>query len=58
MKLHDTALQPGWLPPIMMEEAPGYDRHAYLRPWRYFRFYVLHEARSNRTCWLPEGYDQ
>lgn len=39
------------------EEPQAYDTHAYLRPWRYFRFYMLYEPKSGRTCWLPEGYD-
>ena len=38
------------------DEATQYDRHDYLRPWRYFRFYMLYESNSRRTCWLPEGY--
>jgi len=57
MKANETALTPGWLPPAVEEEVAGYDRHAYLRPWRYFRFFVLYEPMSNRSCWLPEGYD-
>ena len=39
------------------EETTEYDRHGYLRPWRYFRFYMLYEPNSRRTCWLPEGYE-
>jgi hypothetical protein len=58
MKQNEMVLQESLFPPIMAEEAPSFDRHAYLRPWRYFRFYVLYEPASRRTCWLPEGYDQ
>jgi hypothetical protein len=42
---------------LVTEELAEYDRHAYLRPWRYFRFYMLYEPSSRRTCWLPEGYE-
>ncbi len=38
------------------EEPIPYDRHEYLRPWRYFRFYMLYEPHEKKTCWLPEGY--
>jgi hypothetical protein len=58
MKQEQLSLQETWFPPMMVEEASGFDRNAYLRPWRYFRFYVLHEPTSRRTCWLPEGFDQ
>ena len=42
---------------VVTEEPTEYDRHGYLRPWRYFRFYMLYEPNSGRTCWLPEGYE-
>ena len=42
---------------VVAEEPTEYDRHGYLRPWRYFRFYMLYEPNSRRTCWLPEGYE-
>ena len=42
---------------MLAEDHPEYDRHDYLRPWRYFRFYMLYEPVSRRTCWLPEGYE-
>ena len=58
MKQQHLVLQETCFPPMMVEEAPGFDRHAYLRPWRYFRYYVLFEPTSRRTCWLPEGFDQ
>ena len=28
----------------------------YLRPNRYFRFYLFKERETNTTCWLPEGF--
>jgi len=34
----------------------GNDRLAYLRPSRYFHFYMFYEPEFCRTCWLPEGY--
>jgi hypothetical protein len=42
---------------VITEEPTEYDRHGYLRPWRYFRFYMLYDPKSKRTCWLPEGYE-
>jgi len=42
---------------VIIEEPTDYDRHGYLRPWRYFRFYMLYDPNSRRTCWLPEGYE-
>jgi hypothetical protein len=42
---------------VITEEPTEYDRHGYLRPWRYFRFYMLYDPNSRRTCWLPEGYE-
>jgi len=33
------------------------ERMRYLCPSRYFRFFMFYERASNRTCWLPEGYD-
>jgi hypothetical protein len=42
---------------VITEEPTDYDRHGYLRPWRYFRFYMLYDPNSRRTCWLPEGYE-
>ncbi len=42
---------------VVTEEPTEYDRHGYLRPWRYFRFYMLYEPNARKTCWLPEGYE-
>lgn len=57
-KPHAVTVQSNASPLLLVaEDPPVYDAHAYLRPWRYFRFYMLHEPKSNRTCWLPEGYD-
>lgn len=58
MKYEPLALEETCFPPIMMEQASGFDRNAYLRPWKYFRFYVLFEPESRKTCWLPEGFEQ
>ena len=33
------------------------ERMRYLCPSRYFRFFMFHEPKAKRTCWLPEGYD-
>lgn len=38
-------------------EYSAFERLRYLCPSRYFRYYMLFEARDNATCWLPEGYD-
>ena len=32
------------------------DRLSYLRPNRYFKFYLFREKDGNTTCWLPEGF--
>jgi len=32
------------------------DRLDYLRPNRYFRFYLFREKHTDITCWLPEGF--
>jgi len=32
------------------------DDRAYLRPNRYFRFFLFKEKEGSRTCWLPDGY--
>ncbi|MBU0628553.1 MAG: hypothetical protein KKC75_05150 [Nanoarchaeota archaeon] len=32
------------------------DIYAYLRPNRYFKFYLLSERNGTTTCWLPEGF--
>jgi len=38
-------------------EEPEYvDRHGYLRPGRYFHFYLLYEPIAGKSCWLPDGY--
>jgi len=37
---------------VMMNE----DRLDYLRPNRYFRFYLFREKQTDITCWLPEGF--
>ena len=31
-------------------------RTGYLRPNRYFRFYLFREKDGPRTCWLPDGF--
>jgi len=28
----------------------------YLRPNRYFKFYLFRQKGGNTTCWLPEGF--
>ncbi len=38
------------------EERTFVDRHGYLRPGRYFHFYLLYEPKARRSCWLPDGY--
>ena len=39
-------------------EATVTERLNYLRPSRYFHQYLLKDPKSNRTCWLPEGYQR
>jgi len=31
-------------------------KHEYLRPNRYFRFFLFKEKLNGTTCWLPEGF--
>jgi hypothetical protein len=57
MKKPDEIAQNQLILGAVAEEPVEYDRHGYLRPWRYFRFYMLYEPNSRRTCWLPEGYE-
>ncbi len=57
MKKPDETAQNQLILGAVSEEPTEYDRHGYLRPWRYFRFYMLYEPNSRRTCWLPEGYE-
>ena len=40
-----------------LDEPSALKRLQYLCPSRYFRFFMFHEPRAKRTCWLPEGYD-
>ena len=39
-----------------LEDPTFCDRHGYLRPGRYFHFYLLYEPTAGKTCWLPDGY--
>ena len=41
-----------------IKQASAVERLRYLTPSRYFRFFMLHERVSRKTCWLPEGYTQ
>lgn len=31
-------------------------RFSYLRPNRYFKFYLFRAREGDQTCWLPEGF--
>ena len=31
-------------------------RFSYLRPNRYFKFYLFRQKKGAMTCWLPEGF--
>ncbi len=31
-------------------------RLSYLRPNRYFKFYLFRQKKGAMTCWLPEGF--
>jgi len=57
MKKPDEMVQSQLELGVITEMPVDYDRHGYLRPWRYFRFYMLYDPNSRRTCWLPEGYE-
>ena len=42
---------------IEMEQTePVEGRLSYLRPNRYFKFYLFREKSGGTTCWLPEGF--
>ncbi len=38
------------------EDRAMVDRYGYLRPGRYFHFYLLYEPTTGKSCWLPDGY--
>lgn len=38
--------------PSKDEEKPN----SYLRPNRYFKFYLFRQKKGATTCWLPEGF--
>lgn len=42
---------------VTREESPSaFERLKHLCPSRYFRYYMLFERTTRRTCWLPEGF--
>ncbi|MBU1136314.1 MAG: hypothetical protein KJ559_02290 [Nanoarchaeota archaeon] len=42
------------LPPEYGEDEK--DKYEYLRPNKYFKFYIFVEQSSKLICWLPEGF--
>jgi len=51
-----ATLAPRREPRIAPKPSP-WERLEYLIPTRYFRFYMFYDRASQRTCWLPEGFD-
>ena len=40
----------------LQETEPFREGLGYLRPNRYFKFYLFRERKGATTCWLPEGF--